>query len=97
MRRMYKGSLNVNHKNGGCEVIKTIYDLTRSRKVSKTIYDFTHSRKVSKTIYDLVPLVLIGWITSYRALPVGEQIVAVIGMHIFSRVVLEEAAALVEH
>lgn len=79
------------------EVIKTIYDFICSKKVIKTIYDLVHSRKAAKAIYDLAPLVLIGWITSYKALPVGEQIAAVVGMHIFSRVVLEEVVALVEH
>ena len=77
--------------------LKTIYAVPRRRKVIKTIYDFIHSRKAAKAIYDLAPLVLIGWITSYKALPVGEQIAAVVGMHIFSRVVLEEVSALVEH
>ena len=79
------------------KVIKTIYDFIHSHEVIKTIYDFVHSRKAAKAIYDLAPLVLIGWITSYKALPVGEQIATVVGMHIFSRVVLEEVSALVEH
>ena len=77
--------------------LKTFYVMPRRRKVIKTIYDLVHSRKVAKAIYDLAPLVLIGWITSYKALPVGEQIAAVVGIHIFSRVVLEEVSALVEH
>ena len=77
--------------------LKTFYVMPRRRKVIKTIYDLVHSRKVAKAIYDLAPLVLIGWITSYKALPTREQISAVIGMYIFSRVVLEEVVALVKH
>ena len=44
--------------------------------------------KVKKTICDIAPLVLIGWATSKRLLPVGYQIAAVIGLYVFGKVAM---------
>lgn len=43
---------------------------------------------VKKTICDIAPLVLIGWATSKRLLPVGYQIAAVIGLYVFGKVAM---------
>ena len=44
--------------------------------------------KVKKTICEIAPLVLIGWATSKRLLPVGYQITAVIVLYVFGKVAM---------
>lgn len=46
--------------------------------------------KVKKTICDIVPLVLIGWATSKRLLPVGYQITAVVVLYVFGKAAMME-------